>query len=172
MSFPQEGGKSAVECKVRRATASEPCNPSRAGSIGPPRMNVDQAAMFLQTLNCKQIRRKSNNWVSAHLASCGYSRSTGRRELRRYLSGAGSSPRTWLGRENSAAGSDSARRSFGEWRARRCKCMPRERGRILAKKKGARVAPRPKARGGQSRYFTPTMKVMDAGLYARLILNV
>ncbi len=34
-------------------------------------MNVDQAALFLQALNCKQIRRKSNNWVSAHLASCG-----------------------------------------------------------------------------------------------------
>jgi len=31
-------------------------------------MNVDQAALFLQALNCKQIRRKSNNWVSAHLA--------------------------------------------------------------------------------------------------------
>jgi hypothetical protein len=28
-------------------------------------MNVDQAAMFLQTLNCKQIRKKSNNWVEA-----------------------------------------------------------------------------------------------------------
>ena len=64
-SFPQEGGKSAVECKVRRVTASEPCNPSRAGSIGLPRSNVDQAALFLQALNCKQIRRKSNNWVEA-----------------------------------------------------------------------------------------------------------
>ena len=95
-SFPQEGGKSAVECKVRRVTASEPCNPSRAGSIGLPRLNVDQAALFLQALNCKQISRKSNNWVSAHLVSCGqawrsrwrlsrYSRSTGRRELRQVL---------------------------------------------------------------------------------------
>ena len=28
-------------------------------------MNVDQAALFLQALNCKQIRRKSNNWVEA-----------------------------------------------------------------------------------------------------------
>jgi len=64
-SFPQEGGKSAVECKVRRVTASEPCNPSRAGSIGLPRLNVDLAALFLQALNCKQIRRKSNNWVGA-----------------------------------------------------------------------------------------------------------
>jgi len=28
-------------------------------------MNVDQAALFLQALNCKQIRRKSNNRVEA-----------------------------------------------------------------------------------------------------------
>src|SRR5438445_13240290 len=49
--------------------------------------------------------------------------------------------------------------------------MPRERGRILAKKKGARIAPRPKARLGQSRYFNPTTKMMFAGLYARLMRN-
>ena len=127
-SFPQEGGKSAVECKVRRATASEPCNPSRAGSIGLPRMNADQAALFHQALNCKQIRRKSNNWVEAccPLAPWTHQKRSGlawyspplrppgpdpggraviapqRRERRRH---AGSSRRA-PGRENSASESD------------------------------------------------------------------
>src|SRR5437667_7867417 len=63
--LPTRRGKVCGRVQGKASHCQRTLQSIKSRSIGLPRSNVDQAALFLQALNCKQIRRKSNNWVEA-----------------------------------------------------------------------------------------------------------